>query len=207
MFPPGQAFQSLDQKPTWLVPYLIILVVVIVAQFITLDIHLSDRLALMETQDIPAESMEAARAQMQGPFKYIGIVMTPLIMLIIWAIFGGVLLLTANLTLSSAGGESSFKKIFSIVAWSSLVSVLAVILTTFITLSKGTAYGVGTDLAPLIGTPPIGEEKTVLYRLFSKLDIFTIWQLVLWAIGLGVVYRVSAKKAAIPVLILWGSGL
>jgi hypothetical protein len=192
----------LDQKPTWLVPYIIVIIFITVAQFITLDIQVSDRIAMMETQDIPADRMEAAQARMHGPLKYIGIVVTPIVLPVVWTVLAGILLLTASIMIGQAEGVN-FKKIFSVVAWSSLVSLLGIILTTFITLSKGTAYGVGTDLAPLIGTPPMGEPKSILYRLLSKLDIMTIWQLVLWTFGLSVMYKVTTKKAAVPVVTLW----
>ena len=120
----------------------------------------------------------------------------------VWAVLAGILLLAANMMIGQVEGVN-FKKIFSVVAWSSLVSVLAIVLATYITLSKGTAYGVGTDLSPLIGAPPIGEPKSILYRLVSKLDIMTFWQLILWTFGLSVMYKVTAKKAAVPVVTLW----
>jgi hypothetical protein len=199
---PTDTFRSLDQKPTWLTPFLILIVAITAAQFITLDIQLSDRLAMMEAQNVPEERLEAAQTQLQGPLRYIGIVLTPIVIPVMWAILGGILLLTANMMIGRAE-EVNFKKIFSLIAWSSLVSVLGIILATYITLSKGTAYGVGTDLTPLIGTPPMGEPKSLLYRLLSKLDIFTIWQLFLWTLGLSVVYKVTAKQAAVPVVTLW----
>jgi len=121
---------------------------------------------------------------------------------VVWAVLAGILLLAANMMIGQVEGVN-FKKIFSVVAWSSLVSVLAIVLATYITLSKGTAYGVGTDLSPLIGAPPIGEPKSILYRLVSKLDIMTFWQLILWTFGLSVMYKVTAKKAAVPVVTLW----
>jgi hypothetical protein len=144
---PTDTFRSLDQKPTWLTPFLILIVAITAAQFITLDIQLSDRLAMMEAQNVPEERLEAAQTQLQGPLRYIGIVLTPIVMPVIWAILGGILLLTANMMIGRAE-EVNFKKIFSLIAWSSLVSVLGIILATYITLSKGTAYGVGTDLTP-----------------------------------------------------------
>lgn len=199
---PTETFRSLDQKPTWLVPYIIIIIFITATQLITLDIQISDRIAMMQTQDIPPDRMEAAQEQMQGPLKYLGIVMTPIVLPVAWAVLAGILFLTANIMIGQVEGVN-FKKIFSVVAWSSLVSLLGVILVTYITLSKGTAYGVGTDLAPLAGTPPMGEPKSILYRLMSKLDIMTIWQLLLWTFGLSVMYKVTTKKAAVPVVTLW----
>jgi hypothetical protein len=74
---------------------------------------------------------------------------------------------------------------------------------TLLMLSKGTTQGIALDLAVFLDTPPIGEEKSTLYRIFSKFDIFTIWQIVLWIIGLAVTYKTTIKKAAVPIISLW----
>lgn len=101
------------------------------------------------------------------------------------------------------GGETSYKKVFSIVAWSSLVALLGGILKTFLILSKGTGHGVVTSLAVLLPTPPLGHKASILYRFLSKFDLFTIWTLILWIIGLAVVYRFTTKKSSTFVLSLW----
>jgi len=76
-------------------------------------------------------------------------------------------------------------------------------LRTYLVISNGTSFGVTTSLAILLPTPQVGESKTLLYRLLSRFDIFTIWTLVLWIIGLAVVYKFSTKKSATMVLTLW----
>ena len=53
-------------------------------------------------------------------------------------------------------------------------------------------------------TPAIGEEKSTLYRILSKFDIFTIWTIILYIIGMAVSYKSTVQKAAVPILTLWG---
>ena len=64
-------------------------------------------------------------------------------------------------------------------------------------------HGVALDLSILLDTPPLGEEKSVLFRILSKFDIFVIWQMVLYTIGMSVTYKAAVKKAAVPILSLW----
>ncbi len=196
---PRETFESIDRSPTWLVPFLITVIIVLVLQFLVMDIGIKDRLAAMEAQDISAERFEAAKAQMEGPMKYIQFVAIPVVTLILWAILAGILLFVGNTIM---GGESKFKKIFSVVAWSSLVGLLGGILKTFLILSKGTTRGVVTSLAILLPTPEPGQSS-VLHRLLSRFDLFTIWVLILWIIGLAVIYRFTTKKSATLVLSLW----
>jgi hypothetical protein len=101
------------------------------------------------------------------------------------------------------GGEAKFKKVFSVVAWSSLVGVLAGIIKTPLILSKGTLQGVTTSLAILLPTPEPGQSPSVLYQLLTKFDVFTIWTIALYCIGLAVIYKFTTKKSATLVISLW----
>jgi len=190
---PRETFESIEQKPNTLVPYIVLLVAFILMQYFTLDIQMSDRIALIEAKGASAERLEVARNQIQGPVKNMGIILSPFMIPLIWAIFAGTLLFTCNLIF---GKKVKFKKLYAIVAWSSLVGIIMSILMTLLVLSKGTFHGVAVDLSLLLSTPQIGEGTSTFYRFLAKFDIFTIWQLILWMIGLGVIYRVAIKKAA-----------
>jgi len=198
---PREAFESINQNPSWIIPFLIGLVFFLIFQYFTVDIQMADQIAKLEARDMPAAQMEAARGQMQGFAKYLGFIIGPFAILIFWVIFAAIFLLFGNMMI---GGETSFKKIFSIVAWTSLVGNLSLILLTFLITSKGTTHGVAMDLSLLLTTPALGTEPGVLYLILSKIDFFVIWQVILWIIGLSVTYNTTTNKAAIPILTLWG---
>ncbi len=197
---PRETFESIDRKPSWLVPFIINLVFVVVLQYLVMDIAIKDRVAIMRAKNVPAEQMEVMESRMQGPMKYAGMIVGPVATLIVWAILAGILLFGGNTIM---GGETRYKKVFSVVAWSSLVGLVGGILKTFLILSKGTTRGVVTSLAVLLPTPPLGHKASVLYRFLSKFDLFTIWNLILWIIGLAVIYRFTTKKSSTLVLSLW----
>jgi hypothetical protein len=198
---PRETLESVDQKPNWIIPFFIGLICFLIFQFATMDLQMQYQMAQLETRDLPAEQVELAKNQMQGPMKYIGVIIGPIAMLVIWAIFAGAFLLAGNWLI---GGQTSFKKLFSMVAWVSLVGCVSLLLLTFLILSKGTVHGVAMDLSVLLTTPPIGEETSLLYKIFSKIDLFVIWQVVLWTIGMSVAYKSTTQKAAVPILSLWG---
>jgi hypothetical protein len=197
---PRETFESIDHKPTWLVPFLITVIVAIGLNFLVMDIGIKDQIAKMEAMGVPPERIDAVETQMQGPMRYVQIVAIPVVTLILWAILSGILLFGSNIIL---GGEAKFKKVFSVLAWSNLVSLLGGIVKTLLILSKGTVHGVSTSLAILLPTPGLADKPSVFYRVLSKVDIFIVWQLILWMIGLAVINRFTTKKSATFVIPLW----
>lgn len=198
---PGETFESLNRKPTWIVPFVIVVLFGLIFGYLSADIGFKDRIALMEAQGRSSEEIEKTQSFMSGSLKYLGVIILPVGVLISWSILAGVMLIGCN---SFMGGEAKFKKVFSIVAWSYLIMELGGILKSFLILSKGTTHGVTTSLAILVPLPELGEKSSLIFRFLSRLDLFTVWQLVLWIIGLSVVYRLPKEKSATFVLSLWG---
>ena len=197
---PRETFEALDQKPSWLVPFLIIVVMTLGMTMLTRDIGMQDMMAKFQAREMPQEQIDKIAAQSEGIGKYIQMVLIPVATLAVWAIFAGILLFCGNTLL---GGSAKFKKVFSMMSWSSLVGALAIIVNTAIILSKGTTQGVTTSLAVLLPVPGLSDKPSIFYRLLSKFDLFTIWSLILWTIGLSVIYKFTMKKSAGLVIALW----
>ena len=197
---PSEAFESIDQKPSWAGPFIIGLVVFFIFQFFTLDIQVADRIAMMEARGMTAEQLDVVKGQMEGPAKYAGFIVGPIMMLVIWAILSGIYMFVGNTVM---GGESKFKNVFAVVAWSSLIGTISLLLRTFLVISKGTNQGVVTSLAILLPTPGLAEGPSALYRLLNQFDVFTIWSLFVTIIGFSVVFKFTTKKSATFVIVLW----
>ena len=197
---PRETFVSLDRRPTWLVPFIILVIAVVVMQVTLRGVQAQEMVARLEARGMPQEQIEAIQARMQGPASYIGLVVAPIFMLIVWAVIAGLLWFGGNTIM---GGTSTFKKMFSLVAWSGLIGFLGIAVKTFLILSKGTTVGVTTSLAAFLPSPELGAAPGILYRLLSKFDLFTIWEMVLWTIGISVMYKFTMKKSACLVGTLW----
>jgi hypothetical protein len=197
---PRETFESLDRRPSWLVPFIIIAVMTLGMTVLTRDIGMQDMMAKFQAREMPQEQIDKIATQSQGVGKYIQMVLIPVATLAIWAIFAGILLFCGNTLL---GGSAKFKKVFSMMSWSSLVGGLAILVNTAIILSKGTTQGVTTSLAVLLPVPGLSDKPSLIYRLLSKIDLFTIWSLILWTIGLSVIYKFTMKKSAGLVIALW----
>ncbi|MBN1779829.1 YIP1 family protein [bacterium] len=197
---PTETFQSIAKKPAWWIPFVISLVIAVGLQLWLMDIGMKDQIDKMNAKNIPQEQIEMAQKQMQGPMKYIGIIISPIIILIAWAASAGMLLLGTNPIM---GGSARFGQLMGVVAWSSLVSTVGGILKSVLIYIQGTTYGVSTSLAALMPVPPMSEKPALLYQFLTKMDPFIAWQIVLWSIGAAYAAQIEIKKSAIVAFGLW----
>jgi hypothetical protein len=47
------------------------------------------------------------------------------------------------------------------------------------------------------------NKESLLYNLFSKIDLFWIWWVVVLGFGFAAVYRFSTRKAMTTVFVMW----
>jgi hypothetical protein len=97
------------------------------------------------------------------------------------------------------GGDSSFRRVFSVYCYASLVAMLGMIVRFPLIMTKGD-MNVQTSLALLLSP---NAKDSFLYSVLSSFDVFSIWQVILVSMGLGVIYKYSTKKAFTAVVILW----
>ncbi len=198
---PREAFEAVDRKPTWVLPFVILLIVTIASAIVVTPIAMEDRLddqrdKLIEERGMTQE--EADRAMEMGAKigKIAGPITAPIGVGLYLIIFAAVLLFLGNILM---GGESNFKKVFSMFTYSSMIGVLGSLISIPIMFSKKTME-VPTNLGVLLN---IEDKGSFMYHLLTKVELFTIWQLVVVSIGMAVIYRFTTKKAATGVVILY----
>jgi len=197
---PSETFESIGQKPLWWVPFIIVVVVAIALQLWLMNITMQDQIAQMQARGMSPEQMDGIQERMQGPMRYMGLVMAPVAILVIWLATAGLLLLGSNVI---SGGIAKYSQVFGVVAWSSLITAIGGILKSVLVHIQGTSYGVSTSLAALMPVPPMGEKPDILYQFLSKMDPFMAWQVVLWGMGLAVVSKIESKNGYIIAFSLW----
>ncbi|HVP36271.1 MAG TPA: YIP1 family protein [Terriglobales bacterium] len=197
-FEPKKVFTFLNNKPSWLFAFLLIVVIGVIVAEITLPQN------LLLQKEIVSQSPRVASApgildKMTEitTVKRISTVISEII-----KVFIGLILLTSfvyflcNIIL---GGDSSYKKVLSIVTYTSFIPTLGAILKTPLILAKNSA-NVQTSLALLV---PEGDFTKIRYMLLGAVEIFSIWQLILIALGVTVLYKFSMSKALVATIIGW----
>lgn len=198
-FEPRKVFNYLNYKPSWLFAFLMILIIAIIIAEVTLPQNLLLQKEIVSQiprlSSAPPEILDRMTEVDTG--KRISTAVSEVLKNLI-----GLFLLTSvvyffcNIIL---GGESSYKKVLSVVTYTSFVTILGAILKTPLILAKNSA-DVQTSLALLM---PEGDFTKIRYLLLAFIDIFAIWQIILIALGLTVLYRFFKGKAFTAAIISW----
>lgn len=199
---PARVFESMKEKPQWLAALIVVVITTIVVIAIIMKPlvmpeqreRVMKRLA--ENPDLNPEARERVMSQMESPMVYwsgvIGAALgQPLALVIIalafWALF------------SFLGGRAGFAHMFSAVVHGSLTAVPASIIKVPLMFALGTAR-VQTSLALVL---PSELEETFIFRLFSQVDLFAIWSLIIMAVGFSVYTGVKRPTSYRAVFGLW----
>jgi len=198
-FEPKKVFESLKIKPTWLIPFLIVALLGIGFYYYTYPFIMAQQAEkIQENEKFSEEQKERIIEKMtekdHPPLWQLSF--APIGTLVSLVIVAAVLFFVFNVLL---GGDSAFRRVFSVYCYSSLIAIPAMIVKFPLIMMKGN-LNVQTSLALLLSA---NAKDTFLYSVLSGFDIFSFWQVILISMGLGVMYKYSTKKAFTAVLILW----
>jgi hypothetical protein len=216
---PGETFADVNRKPTWIAPMIIAVLTVLAATlFLQWRVHpdwdsifraqIKKRLE-RSNQSITEEQMQQQLAVAKTIAKFtpiIAAVFTPIIYVILAGIFA--------LGLMFIQAKTTFKKILSVVAWScaavSIVGTVVMMASLMIrdeeslrSIDPTQASGIApTNVAAFLPS----ETSPVIKALTGSFDIFTIWTLILLAIGFAAIAgsrKITTGKTATVVFGFW----
>ncbi len=190
---PGRVFASVAEKPNWVIPTLVVVAVSLVVFMLAGDIFLAEglerqeRIMLEQGRD-PAEVEQALEMteKFGRIFGYGAAVLTPFATVVVVA---GVFLFIGNVIM---GGKARYIQLLGVTAYSFLIVVLYRLVVLPIMLARETTK-VTFSLAAFL---PEDASRTFLYQLLTSVDVFYLWWAVVYAIGLGAVYKMRTQKMA-----------
>lgn len=184
---PGKVFNHIKEKNDWWIPFILVVVVALIATFIT-----APAINRITAQMIAESGFDREIPAVFGIIRFIAI---PVSILILWFIISVIFWMLAN----SFGGNWDFIKALDLFAYASVVGVIKSIITVTVLLIRGLEnivtlrdIGIATGLT-LFFQP----ENPRLYAFVSGIDIFEIWIYTLVAFGISEIAGISKKKAAI----------
>jgi len=191
-FAPRKVFTALKEKPRWILPLVIVLVVVALTAVLTVNLAREEitmrQEEVMRERGLSEERMEQARQFTQGPVAIISGALSAAIFTVILVL---VFTVATNLFVPLFGGESGFKKIFSVICFSALVVVPSAILK-LIMVGITKSPDVTTSLAMFASG--LGRD-TFAYQLLAGFDFFIIWEMILVSIGISITNGIPRKNA------------
>ena len=196
---PSKVFANLKLYPDWLLPILLIIVFTIGSGLLLKDLGIQAyKQKILDSEQFTEEQKEQflEGVEKSGAFQSVMGVVGPVIFIFAaFAIATGVLYLTGNFVF---GGTSTYKTMFSVYTWGSVVSVLEGLIKVPVALAKN-SVNVYTSLAVFFDP---AESGTTLFKLANAVDIFTLWRLFLWGLGISIIYKFSQGKAY-GIVIFW----
>jgi hypothetical protein len=212
-FEPGKTFADVAQRPSWFVPMVLtvlfgLIFCVVVAQRIGWDTiaqqQLDQRMAKMQPEQRAQAMQGAALSKKITPIiAYTAAVIGPAIGYLIAA------LVLLGIVAGILSAPVKFKQVFAILCYAGLVGVLqAVLMVVVVFLKKNPAdFDIQHPLAFNLGAlmDPNGPNK-FMYTLASAIDVFSLWRILLVAVGLKAAAgkKLSFGGALFAVLLPWG---
>jgi len=194
---PGAAFESIAQRPNFLAPLIVVTVATIAVIEAMLDklgaeqiarrsIEMTKQAASLSADQIAQQAHQAA--PITAIFMRVIGVLAPVVMVLIIAAVG---LFIANVLF---GGKANFKTAFSVVCYADLVGLVGGVLTAvMVFFGDPEQFNVQNPIPSNVGFfLNMHDTPKALYAIASSFDIFTIWMLLLTALGLS---AATARKA------------
>jgi Yip1 domain len=208
-FEPGKTFRDIAQRPSWIVPLILVVAVligttVVVTQHIGMDRILMQQNAMNSRfqQLTPEQKQQSLAIQMKFAslayvFVAIGVpIMDVIVAAVLLGIAGGLM-----------GGGMRFKQVFAVVCYSGLPAIITAILTIVVAFLKNPdEYNAQNPLAFNVGAflDPTTASKFV-YSLASSMDLFVFWTILLIATGLKAAAgkKLTFTGALVAVVLPW----
>lgn len=195
-YKPKEVFEGINEgKAKWIYPFILVIIgaviVFLLSRFLTFDIYIEK---IKESlSKLPPEQQEQALENIKK-FGFISgiisvVIFTPITLLIISAV---IYIFTMFFALNV-----DFKKIFTLITYAQLISIIGGIITILIISLTDNVYA-GFHLGLL---SPVKKGK--FFYTLRIIDIFTLWKLFIWAEGLSFIANVKKSKSYMIVGILF----
>jgi len=188
LFDPAAVFARVKEKPSFLIPFLGLAVVQIVLGIINLPFLKAALHAQMASRQLPAGAPDPSN------FAIIGVIAVPIVLVIIFLISTLILWILVSVF----GGDGKFATLLSVVTYASVPAVILLsIIGAVVLRMKGVeAMASPADLQPALGVDLLMPgAKGFVGGLLKAINPFSIWALVLTAIGVQVTHGLSKGSA------------
>ncbi|MEA1979904.1 MAG: YIP1 family protein [candidate division Zixibacteria bacterium] len=181
---PSKLFGNVNYNPKILIPYFAYGILMFLFYYATADYIVKMQ---MESPAFQQRFDNGMPSNMTDLMKYNVIIFGSLLSLIIPIISTCFAIFFGNLVY---GTKEKFKKVFSVVIFSAFIIAVGKIIVLPMIFAK---ESVMVSLSPAILVSHLGADS-FLYVLFSKLDLFIIWEIIVAGIGFSIIYNLPRNK-------------
>jgi len=185
-YQPSVFFKDLKDSPKILVPYIGLLVVMLAFFFLAVDYIVIEQMNLPEVQE-SIEKSGMSEETMHTIMYWQTLIVGTIAMLLIPLMSAGLGLFFGNFVF---GGQSSYKKILSVMLYGSIIYGIGALLHVPLMMMKDSVM---VTLSPAVLVADQGMQS-FWYTALSKISVFHIWEVIVVGIGLSIIYGFSRNK-------------
>ncbi len=207
---PRNVFTSLFERKCWqdaLLPIFITAVVGLVSLFVLKDLLVEVQLVqtekyIMDNSEIPEDQKEEILIDSLDKIR------NPSLLMIVIGYSSSALSTPLRIFMMSLivlmignfffGGKSSFGNILVMTSYTYMIAVLELLVKVPLMITQWRL-----DIQTGLGLLGFGEQGDFIYNFLGGMDFFSLWRIILLAIGMSVLYRREVKPFLIALIIYW----
>ncbi len=200
---PVKLFTYLKKQPEFWLPLILTILISMVSGYFIAPIAIDQQIQKIESNpNIPDNAkmdvIDRLEASKSGNRLFISAFIPPLITVPLLFLF--ITLVFWALGNFVYARQVKFKQVFSIMAYANLIPLLLGTAIKLPLILSTHSMNVQTSLAVFL---PVEQQGTFLYSLLSSFDVFNLWFLAVFAIGMAVLYEVKRSRAMTLVFGTW----
>jgi membrane protein insertase Oxa1/YidC/SpoIIIJ len=202
-FAPSKTFTDLRRSASWWLPFLLsaivsVMFVYVVDQKVGFRKAMENQIRIQPKQAerlerLPADQREKAMQRQTGFWRVFSYA-SPLVGLLFYLIIATVLFATFKF---AASADIRFKTVYALVvfAWLPAIFVSLLAIVSLLAGASSDGFLIQSPAATNLGIIVDPAPSPALYALLSSVDVFTIWSLILMAIGVTCISKVKRGTA------------
>ena len=197
---PKATFEAIVAHPRWfgMLALVCLVLTLLVGGFMFTEVGRNAWLdaALASSGDVSDQQVRS----MEQISQYVGFITIGYMLVflpIFYLVVAGILYAVFN---AGMGGNATFKQVYAVVVHTGPIGVLAQLFTVPLNYARETMTS-ATNLSVLV---PMLPEDSFIAMFLGAIDLFLVWQMIVLAIGLAVLYRRRTQPIATALLIVYG---
>jgi len=210
---PSSVFGALTGKTVWIIPFVIIVIIgatiaspggYFIRPIMSRDLYpavlknierYQAQMGEEQFNQVKAKIDESFKEAIANPFKWYYLLTYSGLPFVILIVIAAICIISGNFLF---GGKSSFWIVMNVVVFAALIGTLGDAIRGILVMLKD-SISVYTGLGLLKPT----DDGSFLFYLFRQVDIFSIWRILVTAIGLGAIYNMKPKRFAYVLFSVW----
>ncbi len=195
-FAPVKALDDFKQKPTWVVPLILCMILMAVAGGLPYKQNAQAQAELLSTSTLPPAIMEQMRASAQNPSPVGALIAGPIVYVII-SLIGALLAWMFGSFLF--GKKALYSHVWAVGLLTGLIPMIGGVIRSVLIVAKDSIY-VSVGLAALM---PGKDFTSFMYSLLYYADLFAIWGVIVGGLGYAAIFGLSRGKGITISLVIW----